>query len=209
MRSLRDFLISLRAWQLSFPAKVTAILITIVLISLGYAVGDYLGHGQVTVTVDKPNGYMVMQGQQYKLPLTTWLRAGIKHIRVGATGYVDQEETIRVAPLRVARTYPFKLTEKQFYTGANDAENRAQVAIKYPWVKLLPYQNQDFEIDFPTANGVFPVTLAPQALVIPGIDEVTLTNVLKDAKKKMFDWIRKQGTDPSTLKFDWQPYDPG
>ncbi len=199
--------------DLSFPPKIIALIVVIIFLPVAYLIGHYFGQGTVILIVDKLNGYVVVNGEQHNTPYQTMLPAGRKIISIGAPTYTEIQKIITIPTLRQTKTYTFSLSERPLYDESNAEDEsyqvmRAKVIAKYPWAGQLPYEGDDFSIDFPSSDGTFDITLATKEIVIPGLGDAELDKATKAAKQKALAWIKSKGTDPAILKIIWLPYDP-
>lgn len=194
--------------ELSFPQKIIALVIVAIVIPLAVMLSFYFAQGTITVTVDKPEGYVVIGDERYDTPHTHMQRAGRLEIAIGASGYSEELKTITVPSFRTKKTYAFTLTKKDLYEESEDGTAEERFEKKYPWVKLLPYEETDFEIEYPEANGDLRVYLAPKLFVIPGVSSEDLTKGLSDAKKKAEAWFTSKKANLTDFTVQWLPYDP-
>ncbi len=193
--------------QLSFPVRVLALVITITLFIGATLFSLWVGKGTVTISVDQPNGYVVIDTVQHDTPYTATLRAGRKIISVGSIDYSEQEEHITVPTFLQKRNYNFQLSNKLLYK-YDSLDTKSAIEAKYPWAKELPYVSNDFEVEIPTSDDTFDITLGPTVFTAPGTDPVELDKILKADKKKALDWLKSKGAKTDELKINWIPYDP-
>ncbi len=194
--------------ELSFPQKIIALIIVVIVIPLVVMISFYFAQGTITVAVTNPEGYVVVGDTRYDAPHTHMLRTGHVEIAVGARGYSEELKTITVPSFRIKKTYSFTLTKKNLYEDSEDGTTEETFEKKYPWIKELPYKEADFEIEYPEANGDIRVFLAPRLVVIPGVSSEDLNKGLRDAKQKAEAWFTTRKANLTDFTLQWIPYDP-
>lgn len=184
----------------SFPEKVVAIIITIILFGLTYYVTQYLISGKMNLMSDQSNvwAFNNKSSTPYMLPHTFRLRPGRYVFTFGAVGYNDQQERITV--------YPFIRRQKNISlipATPRPANNTQQSNLD----KLLPYSDDRyFDVDFGRQSGAYQVTLHENETWFASNAEYR--DALKNDKKRALDWLASQGADIQKLSIEWQPFDP-
>jgi hypothetical protein len=184
----------------SFPEKILALIITIILVGLTYYVTQYLIQGEITLSSsnDKVWAFQHKDATPYTLPHTFRLRPGRYIFTFGAVGYSDHQERITV--------YPFLRRQKTvtLIPATSQPINTAQASTLD---KLLPYSDdQHFDVDFGRQNGTYEITLHENETWFDSNEDYR--KALKNDKERALDWLKAQGVDVQKISIEWLPFNP-
>ena len=200
----------LKRVSISFPAKVTAIVIVAIVIPLVVIVTRYLAQGYVAISVDKPDGWVVIDGVVHATPYTARLKTGRKTVYFGAVGYVEERTRLVVYPFRVAREVTLSPKTEVLYEDDEEAGFLERFEAENPWAKKLPhFMTGQYEIGYPHPDGSISVLfLLKPANYSKGEQDSRYVADLKSAKQKVLQWLKTEGADLSKLTVIWLPRDP-
>ncbi len=193
----------MRKTDFSFPAKITALVITVVVVPLVVYLASRWGKGTVIFTSSTPQAFIIDPEQGTRLPVPARLTksAGKHLVTFAAPGYAPKTEKVGFPTLRMTKQMTFSLVP-EFYN-----EDDRQSVAKVPLAAVLPYsEDRVFDMAFPSAEGVYRVTL--QANRAWYASEASYEQALVAAQTAALKWIRSEKVDPSKLKIEWLPYDP-
>lgn len=156
--------------------------------------------GQVTITLNQPEGYVVIDGVTKPTPHSGRYKSGRKDVLIGAVGYLEQKKTVKV-PYLGKREIALVLDRKLIYE-----EDAQPILDKYPWANDLPVTNDKFKINFPNADGIFAVELFAVLNRADQRDEYQ--GQLTDYGQAAIEFFRSKGVKPKDLKIEWQPETP-
>jgi hypothetical protein len=173
MLTIKDF---------SFPTKVTALLLTIILgggtIYLTY---KYV-YGSVTITAPQSNAYVFIGNDPaaYYLPYTARLKPGNITLEISAPGYLNKNTTTKV--------YPFWHSTK-----------------KVTFLKDLSYENPNFIIQYDYKKQSY--LIIPKINITSDLSPTQQIadewgEYVADANKAL-SYIKSQGVDPKSLPIEW------
>lgn len=195
----------------SFSPRVLVIIILVVVLPLVYLAASYLGQGYVTITVDKPDGWIVINNETHLSPYTARLRSGRETVYYGATGFSESRARITILPLRLSKKYVFTPTDPLKYEHSEEEDVLDDFENKNPWAKSLPhFVTGKYEIEYPQPDGTIYVTFLLKPGDYPsGASDQAYKKDLLGLKKEVLEWLKSKGaTEPENLKFNWVPIDP-
>ncbi len=144
--------------KLSFPVKLTVVIIVLVVVPSTLIATQYLAQGYVTVNVDKANGWVVVDGETYDAPYKARLKSGKKTIYFGAVGYNEERASITVYPFRIKRVLTLTPSTPLLYEYSEETGYLEEFEAKNKWAKKLPFfQVGEFEIGYPYPDGTIEV----------------------------------------------------
>lgn len=183
--------------------KKTLLIILGVLLALGLIIWFLIWRfatGQVTVTLNQPDGYVVIDGITSPTPYTARFKSGLKQIAIGAIGYQEENKTIKV-PYFTKRDFALVLSSPLIYE-----YDAGPILEKYPWANDLPITTDKYKINFPNADGAFTVELFAVLNRADQIDEYQ--KQLTDYGQAAIEFFRSKGAIPKDLKITWEPEEP-
>lgn len=188
--------------ELSFPQKIIALVIVVVVLPLAYVVTNYFSQGYVAVSSSVPKTVVtdITGDETYTAPAKVLGRTGKRRLKFEAPGYVTQEKEVRFPSFR--RTTPLAVTLKKKFYDVNDPSYRDKV----PLGRDLPYEDVNFIIDFPKEDGMYAITLYATLNSVAQYDRYQ--KELTEFANQALSWIKQKGVAPEKLEIEWSPQKP-
>lgn len=200
----------LRSVKLSFPGRVTLIIILVLVTPIVFFVTRYFSFGYVTFAVDKPDGWVVIDGETYDTPHSAWIKSGRRTFYFGALGYDEEKYSTAVWPFRLSKKVDYSLTQKLLYEDDEDGLSQLEFEANNRWATELPFfQTGQYEIAYPDPDGTIRVTfLIRPGNYLGGDRDKQYREALKQTRKLVVKWFEAKKVDTNLFRVEWSPFDP-